>query len=252
MLIRGFCSIILISLFFSGCTKQKEVTQDDVNAVNSETDKSTALSTSTTKPDPDPTSKTVDTEWKDPKTGLTWLKCSIGQELVNEVCVKANITENSTLKNIQNNLHSDLYTTDDSGYLFTYSQAEQAISYLNSQNYKGKNNWRLPTIFEISGLRACINSSNYLDDMVDIYNGSEFISVPYKCENDQDNVLKSILPVDTSALGWYNINIWTSTPAGEGSKYGNPVSVIWTTSLSAGRIHEYNVDGPQSVILVRD
>lgn len=250
MLIRNLSFIILVFISFSGCSKPKEIAQDDLNTAQQETNQSTKLSTSETRSDL--ISKTVDTEWKDPKTGLTWLKCSIGQELVNGVCIKENITENSTLKKIQDNIQGNLYTTDDSSYLLTYSQAEQAISYLNSQSYKGKNNWRLPTIFEISALRTCVNSSDYLDDMVQIYDGSKLISVPYKCENDKDNVLNSIIPVDTSVSGWYNLNIWTSTSAGESSKYGNPASVMWTTSLSAGRNHEYNVDGAQGVILVRD
>ena len=250
MLTKKIAFITLLCITFLGCSKPEETTQAEINKLQPDANEPTEISKSIV--ESAPISKTVDTEWKDPKTGLTWLKCSIGQDLVNGVCIKENITENSILKKIQNNIQGDLDTGNDRSYLFTYSQAEQAISYLNSQNYKGKNNWRLPTIFEISTLRTCINSSDYLDDMVKVYDGNKLIDLSYKCENESDNVLNSIIPVDTHIAGWYNQNIWTSTLAVEESSSGTAVPRMWAISLTKGIIENKNANGPESFVLVRD
>lgn len=186
-------------------------------------------------------------QWRDPKTGLIWLKCGVGQKLVGSLCVKSDVNKDSLIKAIKNNIDGDLYSTDDDSYLFTYKQAKQLILYLNNQKLKGSNKWRLPTVFELAALRQC---SNYSEGIVEIWQEKRIGSLSFACK-DSNIVFPSIFPVKPQAWGWADLPTWTSTPAGVSSKYGNPVSVGWTISTSKGFIQEYKLSASQNVFLVR-
>lgn len=72
-------------------------------------------------------------QWKDPETGLVWMRCSVGQKWENEDC--SSKASKLTLK--------------------------EALDYPSSFNEKirldGKNDWRLPTAVELGSIRKCSN-----------------------------------------------------------------------------------------------
>ncbi len=69
--------------------------------------------------------------WKDPSTGLTWLRCSIGQAWDGNTCVGT-------------------------PQIYTWSTAQAAVQALNQAGgMAGKTDWRVPTIAELSSLRQC-------------------------------------------------------------------------------------------------
>lgn len=138
-------------------------------------------------------------EWKDPKTGLIWLKCAIGEELVNGFCTQVKAYPGSIhekIRSVTDNLtsgRSQLYTpgslyeakdTRGSGMAeikYTYDQTQEVLNYLNSQNFNGSNNWRLPTVSELASLRHCYKGWTYMSDAI-IPEGDTSISVRQKCE----------------------------------------------------------------------
>ena len=69
-------------------------------------------------------------QWRDPQTKLIWMRCSIGQRWTGEACA-------------ENALH--LY----------WPEAMEYPSLYNDKGFGGKNNWRLPTIAELSTLLHC-------------------------------------------------------------------------------------------------
>jgi hypothetical protein len=70
---------------------------------------------------------------KDSKTGLIWMRCSIGQSWGNGTCTGGS----------QN---------------FSFAEAVTFVEQLNkSGGYAGATNWRLPTLFELQALRQCPN-----------------------------------------------------------------------------------------------
>ncbi len=69
--------------------------------------------------------------WKDPQTGLIWMRCSIGQEWNGSTCIGTPIE-------------------------FNWKDANAYFELFNEQvAFGGKRDWRLPSIDELSTLRKC-------------------------------------------------------------------------------------------------
>jgi hypothetical protein len=70
-------------------------------------------------------------QWRDPKTGLIWMRCLVGQKWTGKTC-------SGDAKNV------------------SPSDSFKMIGLFNqSGGFAGKNNWRLPTVEELSALRQC-------------------------------------------------------------------------------------------------
>ena len=70
-------------------------------------------------------------QWRDPKTGLIWMRCLVGQKWTGKSC-------SGDAKNV------------------SPSDSFKMIGLFNqSGGFAGKNNWRLPTVAELSALRQC-------------------------------------------------------------------------------------------------
>ena len=71
-------------------------------------------------------------QWRDPATGLIWMRCSIGQSWTGSTC---------------------------KGDPLEFKNWEDAQDYLNKMNknggFEGKNNWRVPKIKELITIRKC-------------------------------------------------------------------------------------------------
>ena len=169
-------------------------------------------------------------EWKDPKTGLIWLKCPIGEELKNGFCDTAKLTGiHEKIRGVTGSLTEHTAERE-----FSYKQAQKVLVYLNSINFNGSSMWRLPTISELAELRQCPNGWDEQQEMIEIPKGNRTISVPFKCkytenENGVFNVFNTISPrLETSGMG-----IWTSTSAGK-DEY--KTYKVWSSSVTTGHL----------------
>lgn len=189
--------------------------------------------------------------WKDPQTGLIWLKCSVGKELKNGVCSQSSLSGiNEQIKLITGSLTSNQAETE-----FQYSQTEKVITYLNSQHYKGSNKWRLPTIFELSKLRNCANGWNEVVGAVNIRNEKDIISLPTSCIADRiyNVFIKNISPMEPGQSS--GIGYWSSTVA-IGEEFNN--LDVWVVHPTFGDITTVKKDDEngfgqyQNIILVHD
>lgn len=72
-------------------------------------------------------------QWKDPKTGLIWMRCSIGQKWTGSTC---------SGKAIELNFNDS---------------KEYTRRFVNQKKRFGYNNWRLPNISELANIRYCSN-----------------------------------------------------------------------------------------------
>mgnify|MGYP003608952572 CR=1 FL=1 len=70
-------------------------------------------------------------QWRDPQTGLIWMRCSVGQKWTGQSC-------NGEAKEI-------------AGY--ASQRFESALK--NGSGFAGHTNWRLPTTAELSSIRSC-------------------------------------------------------------------------------------------------
>lgn len=165
-------------------------------------------------------------QWQDPKTGLIWMRCSIGQEWNGNTC---------TGKAIK-------LTWDDA--------REYTHKFINGkQRFGGHSNWRLPTIAELATIRYCskgyghdtkevseLTESGRVTRMVDlgvemetIPSATGSVTVPQRCADGsrEPTIDTSIFPATTKKnsfywsssyiQGYYNRLRWTALFANKGS-----------------------------------
>lgn len=77
-------------------------------------------------------------QWKDPETGLVWMRCSLGQEWDGTGCKGNPLT---------------LSWFDAKDYIQTYVNEKQ--------RFGGYSNWRMPTVTELAGIRSCTEGWRY-------------------------------------------------------------------------------------------
>ena len=137
-----------------------------------------------------------DSVYKDSSTKLMWMRCSIGQTWTGNDCTGTPIT-------------------------LTWQDAMDYPSLFNQEGFAGKNNWRLPTISELSTLRRCSNGwaheiktiGNLTKDMgiqmVSIPNGSGTKQVPKYCADGSSSpTLDTNIFPNTKDDNYY----WSSSP----------------------------------------
>lgn len=123
-------------------------------------------------------------QWRDPETGLIWMRCSVGQEWTGITCIA------EPLK-------------------LTWDLAQDFIELTNRAGVYGKSNWQLPTIEELAALRKCpfgwekMSSGETL--MMKLPSGQE---VPWQCANEklleQPVVDTDIFPNTLREMYWVN------------------------------------------------
>ncbi len=69
-------------------------------------------------------------QWRDPATGLIWMRCSMGQTWTGNNCTGDALE-------------------------FTWAEAKSYFTLFNQKGFAGQNNWRLPKIEELVTLRRC-------------------------------------------------------------------------------------------------
>lgn len=154
--------------------------------------------------------------YKDSKTGLMWMRCSVGQKWDGHTCKG----EAVRLK------------------------WKQAMAYPKKFNQKvafgGYKDWRLPTIAELSSLRYC---SKGWSKKITIPNGRKAtLRVPAECRgNFQTPTINTQVFPDTLEYFY-----WTSTV------YQPKKEKIWSVYFSAGSNEARNQYYEQYIHLVRD
>ena len=121
--------------------------------------------------------------WRDVKTNLTWMRCSVGQRWNGETCKGT----------------PDKYKWED---IFTY------IDKLNKKGFAGYKDWRLPRIDELSTIRQCLIESNKEKKGIPTQDGKVKL-LNSRCggnENFSAKLNQQIFP--NTGTYWY----WSSSP----------------------------------------
>ena len=153
---------------------------------------------------------------KDSRTGLEWMRCSVGQDW----------SEKSK-------------TCTGSVRTYTWQGALDIANKLNSVGgYAGRTNWRVPTVRELQSLRYC--SNGFVSETIFLPDGA---SVPKYCAEGytQPTIAKTVFPNMDSDKYWY----WTSTP------YAGYSSGAWSVSFYGGYVGNGVRDVSVAVRLVR-
>jgi hypothetical protein len=165
-----------------------------------------------------------DSVYTDPSSKLMWMRCTIGQKWV------ANDCKGEAIK-------------------MTWADAMKYPSLFNENGFSGKNNWRLPTISELSTLRRCSNgwsheiiesrgfkSRQYKDmgiRMISLPNGNSTLLVPSNCatKSSSPTLDTNIFP-NTKRDEWY----WSSSlvPFFSGSR-------VYAVDFNFGSMDRLNV-----------
>ena len=169
-----------------------------------------------------------DSVYKDPSTKLMWMRCSIGQTWIGNDCTGTPIT-------------------------LAWQDAIDYPSLFNQEGFAGKNNWRLPTISELSTLRRCSNGwaheiktiGNLTKDMgiqmVSIPNGSGTKQVPKFCADGSSSPTLDANIFPNTKDEYY----WSSSP------FAANGGVAWFVSFNDGGDYYDNKGGSFFVRLVR-
>lgn len=143
-------------------------------------------------------------QWRDPKTGLIWMRCSVGQTWTGSTC-----------------MGTPTKITGFSAHSFT-------ASLKHGKGFAGHKDWRLPTPYELSTIRVCSagwqrkisHSAANVDGRVtevqgDIdleplsYSGSGNLYVPKKCvDNSKAPTLNTKIFPNSPAFAWWTNEEW--------------------------------------------
>ena len=167
--------------------------------------------------------------WRDQKTKLTWMSCSIGQTWTDSSCSGEAIR-------------------------LTWNHAIEYPSLFNQDGFAGKRDWRLPTISELSTLRRCSNgwaheiktignlTKNMGVKMASIPKGNSILQVPYYCaEGSSSPALDTDIFPSTPLYAFY----WSSSP------FANDSRLAWIVNFSFGGDYSDHKNNNNYVRLVR-
>ncbi len=173
----------------------------------------------------------TDALWKDKKTGLTWMRCSIGQRWVKDSC-KGKATK------------------------MTWQEAVSYVPVFNSQiALGGRNDWRLPTITELAGIRHCKRDWAREDSrnigyqeaskatiiLRKVPNGrGAYRSLPYYCSKHSQVINNRIFPNAEKAPYWSVSNA------------EEDANSAWAVSFYYGYTGYFDKDARFYIRLVRD
>ena len=154
---------------------------------------------------------------KDSRTGLEWMRCSVGQDW----------SEKSK-------------TCTGSVRTYTWQGALDIAEKLNSVGgYAGSTNWRVPTVRELQSLRYC--SNGFKSETIGLPDG---VGVPERCAEGytQPTIAKTVFPNMHSNRNVY----WTSTPNAGNSSFA------WNVFFGRGYVNDFDLrDYDYAVRLVR-
>ena len=146
--------------------------------------------------------------WRDPKTGLTWMRCHLGETWTGEPgCTGKPTTQN-------------------------WNTVQKQIEELNQTGFAGYKDWRLPHVEELTSLLYC--STGYRDSITIPTKSGSQQSIPNACNGlggwkladwPEQPTIKNLTVFFRTEKFWY----WTSTPQA-GNKF-------WAVSFFHGASH---------------
>lgn len=154
---------------------------------------------------------------KDSRTGLEWMRCSLGQDWSEP----AKTCKGSVRK-------------------YTWQGALDIADKLNAVGgYAGRTNWRVPTVRELQSLRYC--SNGFVSDRRDLQDGKG--AVPSVCDTNSTlpTIAQAVFPNMDSA-GIYH---WSSSPV------AGDAALAWFVYFNGGLVSGNYRGGYGAVCLVR-
>ena len=155
---------------------------------------------------------------KDNRTGLEWMRCSLGQKWSEKGKTCTGLADMRTL-------------VDD----LEYQEKGFDISKFNAKGFAGKKDWRLPTIRELASIRYC--STGYNNEQTGPYipfvaksDGKPMFDTSCNITSQSPSINLTIFP-NTDGSSSFRSSYWSSTKSHIGlhdrlviSFYGNPRS----------------------------
>lgn len=133
-------------------------------------------------------------QWRDPDTGLIWMRCLIGQTWTGSTCSGTPIE-------------------------LSWRDANDYFQQFNQQGFAGHQNWRLPKIEELVTLRRC--SNGWAQKGVTLPNGR---SVPKRCADGSRRPTIDIRTFPNTPTALY----WSASP------YTGYDNIAWFVGLNYG------------------
>ena len=141
---------------------------------------------------------------KDSRTGLEWMRCSLGQQW--------SATANTCTGEVKK---------------YNWQGAQDIAKKFNSMGgYGGKADWRVPTVRELQSIRYC--SKGFTTSMQDLQDGQP--KVPLYCNDGSAKPSIDMATFPATPVTWY----WSSTP------YAGDSSYAWLVGFGYGSIIDYH------------
>jgi hypothetical protein len=143
--------------------------------------------------------------------GREWLRCSLGQQWTGSNCVGQ-------------------------AKKYTFEGARAAANSFNATGYRGKQDWRVPTVHELQSLRVC--SSGFVNGTTEIQGGKD---VKTSCNggSGQPSINTALFPQTPENLFWSS------------SFYHDTSSFAWVVYFGYGLISHSYIRSSSFVRLVR-
>lgn len=153
--------------------------------------------------------------WQDPKTGLVWMRCSLGQTWNGRTC-------------------------NGSATRYGWDEAVAEVKVFNQQGFSGYTDWRLPHIEELTSLIYCPNG--FTGQITIPMKSSGYKTIKHNCQSADNrrptnHIYNKIFPNN------YYSAYWSATPYERNTLY------IWFLDLGHGKVDYYF--GGNQVRLVR-
>ena len=140
--------------------------------------------------------------WRDPKTNLLWMRCSLGQTWDGATCMG------------EASKH-------------TWDNAFKTIEEMNREGFGGYKDWRLPDIEELNSIRYCSDGYESMPNIPTTTKTGRAKSIYIKCGSGSQRPTIDTKIFPNTKVGWEDY--WSSSSDCDGSKH-----LAWSVSLFFG------------------
>jgi len=144
--------------------------------------------------------------------GHEWLRCSLGQQWSGSSCTGQ-------------------------AKKYTLEGAKAAVDTFNVTGYRGKRDWRIPTVRELQSLRVC--SNGFASGKIDIDDGGKAVITSCNGSSSQPTIDTGLFPQTPESLFWSS------------SLYADSPSFAWVVYFGYGLVSHGYVRSGYLVRLVR-
>lgn len=187
---------------------------------------------------PEPPSEEIETDeqliasgqWRDPETGLIWMRCALGQNWTGKKC-------------------------DGEALQLVWKDSVDFFPLFNQQGFAGHNDWRLPNIAELASIRYCntgwqhetesvsrLTTSGRVTEsidkgsiMIDVPNNGRILELPKRCDyKSKTPMVKNILANGVNVGN--SLVFWSSNESSGGSTDDNINYNAWGVNFKSGDV----------------